>query len=175
MAAAVVLPVSGPYTATFDSFPMGTQNDDGFVLSATHRGQEINATDQYGMTLVEAIWRGMDWRMRLRGVEANKTGLNRLLLMFGLTGGNATLTPNLTAIGDRWSNYCRTLVLTALLGSPPTSPQTLTALTAGLAPGQSTELLMTSKMREVPIEMVLLPYVAANGSASVIVPFTTTG
>lgn len=153
---------------------MGTQNDDGFVLSVQHQGQEINATDAYGQTLVEAIWRGMNWRLRLRGVEANKSGLNTLLQMFGMTGANTTLTPQLTAIGDRWSNYAKTLLLTAILGSPPTSPQTLTALSAGVAPGQTTELMMTSKMREVPLDLVLLPYSATSGSASVIVPFTTT-
>lgn len=174
MAAAVVLPISGPYLGLFNSLPLGVQNDDGFVLSANFQGQEINATDSYGLTLVEAIWRGWNWRLRLRGLEANKSGLNTLLQMFGMTGANTTLTPQLTAIGDRWSNYCKTLLLTAILGSPPTSPQTLTALSAGLAPGQSTELMMTSKMREVPIDMVLLPYSASVGSSSVVVPFTTT-
>jgi hypothetical protein len=166
--------VSGPYVGLFNALALGTQGDDGFVLSVQHQGQEINATDAYGMTLVEAIWRGMNWRCRLRGIEANKPGLLSLLQMFGQTGANTTLTPNLTAIGDRWSNYCKTLLLTAILGNPPTMPQTLTASNAGLAPGQTTEMLMTSKMREVPIEMVLLPYSTANGSATVILPFTST-
>lgn len=174
MAAALVLPIAGPYLGTFNALPLGTQGDDGFVLSVQHQGQEINATDAYGQTLVEAIWRGMNWRCRLRGLEANKAGLGNLLQMFGQTGATTTLTPQLTAIGDRWSNYCKTLLLTAILGSPPTSPQTLTAASAGLAPGQTTEMMMTSKMREVPIEMVLLPYSATVGSGSVIVPFTTT-
>lgn len=176
MAAAVVLPISGPYVGLFNAKALGTQNDDGFVLSAQYQGQEINATDAYGQTLVEAIWRGMNWRVRLRGLEANKAGLTNLLQMFGQTGvADGVLTPNLTAIGDRWSNYCKTLLLTAILGSPPTSPQTLTATNAGLAPGQTTEMQHTSKMKEVPIEMVLLPYSTTSGSASVIVPFTTTG
>lgn len=174
MAAALVLPISGPYLAVWNALPMGTQQDDGFVVSAQHQGQEINATDAYGMTLVESIWRGMNWRLRLRGLEFNKTGLLSLLQMFGQTGANTTLTPQLTAIGDRWSNYCKTLLLTAILGNPPTMPQTLTALTAGLAPGQMTEFMMTSKMREAPIEMVLLPYSAVVGSGSVVVPFTST-
>ncbi len=173
MAAAVVLPISGPFLGTWNALPLGVQNDDGFVLSCQHQGQEVNATDAYGMTLVEAIWRGMNWRIRMRGLEANKTGLNSLLQMFGQTGANTTLTPQLTAIGDRWSNYCKTLLLTAILGNPPTMPQTLTALSAGLAPGQTTEMMMTSKMREVPIELILLPYATAVGSSSVIVPFTS--
>lgn len=174
MAVALVLPISGPYVGLFNALPMGVQNDDGFQLSVQHQGQEINATDAYGMTLVESIWRGMNWRIRLRGLEANQTGLLTLLQMFGQSGATTTLTPTLVAIGHRWSVYCKTLLLTAILGFPPTMPQTLTALTAGLAPGQTTEMLMTSKMREVPIEMVLLPYQAVIGSSTLVVPFTTT-
>lgn len=174
MAAALVLPISGPYVGTWSGSVLGTQNDDGFVLSVQHQGQEINASDAYGMTLVEAIWRGMNWRCRIRGLEFNKTGLLKLLQMFGQTGAGTTLTPQLTAIGDRWSNYGAVLLLTAILGNPPTMPQTLTANSACLAPGQTTEFMMTSKMREMPIEMVLLPYNATVGSGSVIVPFTTT-
>lgn len=127
------------------------------------------------MTLTEGIWRGMNWRLRLRGLEFNKTGLLSLLQMFGQTGANTTLTPQLTAIGDRWSNYCKSLLLTAILGNPPTMPQTLTAASAGLAPGQTTEFMMTSKMREMPAELILLPYTTTVGSSStIVVPFTST-
>lgn len=168
------MPISGPFLGLWNALPLGTQDDSGFVVSCQHQGQEINATDAYAKTLVEAIWQGMNWRLRLKGVEFNKTGLLTLLQMFGQSGANTTLTPQLTAIGDRWSNYCKTLLLTAILGNPPTMPQTLTALTAGLAPGQTTEFMMTSQMRTMPIEMVLLPYSATVGSGNIIVPFTTT-
>lgn len=174
MAAALVLPVSGPYIGTWNGSALGTQNDDGYVVSVQHQGQEINASDAYGMTLVEAIWRGMNWRCRLRGLEFNKTGLLKLLQMFGQSGAAGTLTPQLTAIGDRWSNYGAVLLLTSILGNPPAMPQTLTANSACLAPGQTTEFMMTSKMREMPIEMVLLPYSATVGSGSIVVPFTST-
>lgn len=174
MAAALVLPISGPYIGTWNGNALGTQNDDGFVISAQHQGQEISATDAYGMTLVEAIWRGMNWRCRIRGLEFNKAGLLDLLQMFGRSGAVTTLTPQLAFIGDRWSTYSRILILTAILGNPPTMPQTLTANSACLAPGQTTEFMLTSKMREMPIDMVLLPYQAVVGSGSIVVPFTTT-
>lgn len=174
MAAAVVLPITGPYTGLWNALALGTQNDQGFVLSVQHQGQEINATDAYAKTLVEAIWQGMNWKCRLRGVEWNKAGLLDLLNMFGRTGASGTFTPQLTAIGDRWSNYAKTLLLTAILGSPPTTPQTLTGLSAALAPGQTSESMLTSAMRELPIDMVLLPYSTAVGSINVVVPFTVT-
>ncbi len=173
MAAGLILPIAGPYLASWNSLPLGTQSDDGFVISVTHQGQEVNASDAYGMTLVEGIYRGQNWRMRLRGLEWNKAGLLDLLNMFGRTGISGTFTPQLTAIGDRWSTYAKTLVMTAILGNPPSMPQSLTALTCALAPQQTTESMWTSKMKEMPIETVLLPYIAAVGSASVAVPFTT--
>lgn len=175
MASALILPISGPYIGTWNSLSLGTQNDDGFVMSVQHQGQEINASDAYGMTLVEAIWRGMNWRCRIRGLEFNKTGLLTLLQMFGQTGAVTTLTPTLTDIGDRWSAHGKILLLNAILANyPGTMPQTLTANSACLAPGQTTEFMLTSKMREMPIEMVLLPYSTVVGSGTVVVPFTTT-
>lgn len=173
---ALVLPVSGPYTATWNGFTLGTQNDDGYVLSGSWQGQEVNASDAYGMTLVEAIWRGLNWRLRFRGLEFNKTGILASLQAFGSSGSPSTsFTPTLANIGNRYSTFAQSLVLTAILGSPPTFVQTLTANGAVVAPQSNVEYLMTSKVREAPFEMVLLPYSAVVGSvANTNVAFTTT-
>lgn len=171
----LVLPISGPYTATWNAFTLGVQNDDGFVLLGTFTGQEVNATDAYGMTLVEAIWRGMNWRMRFRGLEFNKTGILASMQAFGSTGApSTTFTPSLLQLGDRYSRFGQPLVLTAILGNPPTMPQTLTAMSAIVAPQSNVEYLMTSKVREAPFEMVLLPYSAVVASLTANVAFTTT-
>ncbi len=178
-----MVPISGPYLGTWQAFPFGTLSDDGYELSMTVQGQEVNETDAYGLTLVEAIYRGQNWRCRLRGLEANKTGLMTLLQMFGTSapGGTTppipaatTLIPVLAAIGDRWTKFCQPMVLIAILGNPPTTPQTFTAINAGLAPQQQTAMLHTSKVKEVPIEMALLPYSATVGSLTLNVPFTST-
>lgn len=176
MAAALVLPVSGPYTATWNAFTLGTQGDDGYELAATYQGQEINASDAYGMTLVEAIWRGLNWRIRFRSLEFNKAGILAAMQAFGSSGApSTTFTPTLANIGDRFSKFSQPLVLTAILGNPPTMPQTLTALSAIIAPQHNLSFMMTSKMRETPFEMVLLPYAATVGSLSnVNLSFTTT-
>jgi hypothetical protein len=181
MAAALVLPISGPYLGSWNAFPFGTQNDDGYQLSCTLQGQELNETDAYGLTLVEGIWRGQNWRARLRGVEWNKTGLLGALQMFGTTAGTVppipattTLIPVLTNIGDRWSKYCQAMLLTAILGNPPTTPQTLTAVLAGVAPNSTSEMMFTSKVREMPLEFVFLPYATTIASVTFNLPFTTT-
>lgn len=154
---------------------MGTQNDDGFVLTGSYQGQEVNASDAYGMTLVEAIYRGINWRMRFRGLEFNKPGILDIINTFGSTGNPlTTITPTLANIGNRSTLFANPLVLTAILGNPPTMPQTLTANGAIIAPQSNVEFLMTSKLREAPFEMVLLPYSAVVGSLTVNVAFTTT-
>lgn len=174
---ALVVPVSGPYTATWNGHSLGVQNDDGYVLMGNYTGQEVNLSDQFGMTLVEAIWRGLNWRMRFRGLEFNALGILASMQAFGSTGEpSTTVTPTLEHIGDRYSRFAQPLVLTSILGAyPPTMPQTLTALGAIVAPNSNTEYLMTSKVREAPFEMVFLPYkavIATLGSKNV--SFTTT-
>lgn len=174
---ALVLPISGPYTGQYgpNAQALGTQNDDGFVLLGSYQGQEINQSDAYGMTLVEAIWRGLNWRMRFRGLEWNKAGLLFALQCFGSTGSPlTTFTPTLQNIGDRWSKYAQPLILTAILPNPPTFVQTLTALNAIIAPQSNIEAMMTSKMREAPMEMVLIPYSTTVASLTVNLAFTTT-
>ena len=127
------------------------------------------------MTLVEAVWRGLNWRFRFRGLEFNKAGILASIQAFGSTGApSTTFTPTLANIGDRYSKFARTLVLTAILGNPPTFVQTLTAESAIVAPQSNVEYLMTSKVREAPFEMVLLPYAATVGSLSPNLSFTTT-
>lgn len=175
MAAGLVVPISGPYTGVYAGFTLGTQDDDGYQLLGSYQGQEIAASDAFGLTLVEAIYRGLNWRMRFRGLEFNKTGILAVMQPFGSTGApTTTFTPILANIGDRMTKFAQALVLTAILANPPTMPQTLTATNAIIAPGHNLQLLMTSKMREAPLELVLIPYQATVGSLTVNLSFTTT-
>ncbi|MDO8683670.1 MAG: hypothetical protein Q7N50_09335, partial [Armatimonadota bacterium] len=155
---------------------LGTQNDDGYILAATWQGQEVNASDAYGMTLVEAIYLGLNWRLRFRGLEFNKVGILASLQAFGSTGDSAsTFTPTLANIGDRFSKFAKTLQMDSIIGTdPPTMPTSLTALSAIVAPQSNVEYLMTSKVREAPFEFVLLPYQATVASLTVNLSFTTT-
>lgn len=178
MAAALVTPCSGPYLGTWDAQSLGVMNDDGFVLRCTIQGQEMNATDQYGATLVEGVYRGQNWRARMTGMEW-ETGLLAAFQMFGQIDQEPELAPTLSSInfacivGDLWSNYWQPLVLTAILGDPPTTPASLTAANAAIAPEMNTEFMMTSKLRELPLEFVLIPYEHTFGSHHLIIPFST--
>lgn len=164
-------------TATYNGVTLGTQNDDGYVLDGTYQGEEVRASDAYGMTLVEAIYRGLNWRLRFRGLEFNRAGMLTAIQAFGASGNTqTTFTPTLANIGDRYSTFAKSLVLTAVLGSyPPTMPATLTALSAIVAPQSNVQYLMTSKVREAPFEMVLLPYSSViSSSNNISTSFTTT-
>jgi hypothetical protein len=142
----------------------------------TLQGQEVALSDAYGMTLVEAIYRGQNWRCRFTGLEWNKTGLLAALQGFGAQQPlvQGILGPTLNNIGDRWTKFSSPLVLTAILGNPPTVPQSLTATNAAWAPQFQTTMIFTSKLRQMPVEMVLIPYSAVIGSLTENVPFTTT-
>ena len=175
MAAALVLPISGPYTGVWNGFSLGTQGDDGYVLRGAFQGQEVNTSDAYGMSLVEAIWRGLNWRLTFRGLEFNRPGILAAMQAMGSAGApNTTFTPILANVGARMSAFAQPLVLSAILGNPPTMPQTLTATNAVVAPQSNVEYIMTSKVREAPFEMVLLPYQAVIGSLVVNLAFSTT-
>lgn len=171
---ALVLPISGPYTGRWNDHALGTQNDDGFVLTGEFTGQEVNQSDAFGMTLVEAIWRGINWRLRFRALEFNKPGILASMQAFGSSGASSTTwTPTLANIGDRYSKFAQILLLTSILNiNPPTFPTTLTANGAIVAPNSNVEYLMTSKVREAPFEMVLLPYYYQSVNANI--SFTTT-
>ena len=167
----LVVPVSGPYIGKWNAFDLGTQNDDGFVLMGQFAAQPVDQSDAFGMTLVEAIHRGLNWRLRFRGLEFNKPGILAAMQAFGSTGvANTTLTPTLGSVGNRYSLFAQTLLLTAILGNPPTMPQTLTAVGAIASPNSNVDYIMTSKVREAPFEMVLLPSLVLGAN----VPFTTT-
>lgn len=169
--------MSGPYTGTWNGFSLGTQNDDGYVLQGQYRAQEIDQSDAWGMTLVEAIHRGINWRLRIRGLEWNKPGILAAMQAFGSSGAAQTVfAPVLQSIGDRYTKFAQALVLTSILGAyPPTMPQTLTATNAIVAPNSNVEGMLTSKMREAPMEFALLPYTAVVGTNNqTATSFTTT-
>lgn len=132
-------------------------------------------SDAYGMTLVEAIWRGLNWRLRIRGLEFNKVGILASMQAFGsLSAPSTSFTPTLANIGDRYSKFAQALVLNSILGAyPPTMPTQLTALGAIVAPQSNVEYLFTSKVREAPFEFVLLPYLLTTSSGASNISFTT--
>jgi hypothetical protein len=182
MAAGLVIPVCGAYVGSWDADLFGVLSDEGFEIQATLLGHEIAETDGYGLTLIEAIYRGQNWKLRLRGLMWDQPGLLSSLQMFGNASGmSQVLSPMLANLGDRWTKSCQTLLLNALLpltSGGPSTPSSLTSLFSGISPNSQTSFQLTSKLREMPLEFVLFPYTTQVGEGedekSVTVPFTVT-
>lgn len=170
MAALITTPVSGAYTAALNSNSLGVQDDSGYEISYSPKGQEINDTDQYGMTLIEGVYRGGDWRIRHKCMEWI-TGVFGALLQFGTGAATAAPNPALGVIGRKLSAIAQSLVLTATAATPAAAlPATLTAAQAVLSPNNNFSFQLTSKVRVTPVEYCCLPYLVSTNA----IPFSTT-
>ena len=76
---ALILPISGAYVGTWGALYLGMMNDNGFEVTLAMKAQEINETDAFGMTLLDYVYRGMDWRVRFTGKEWNRQGSGALM------------------------------------------------------------------------------------------------
>jgi hypothetical protein len=182
---ALILPVSGSYVGTWQGLYLGMMNDNGFEVTLAMKSQEINESDAFGMTLLDYVYRGMDWRIRFTGKEWSRVGTGGLLNAlqpFGSSmsgqlgpvvsrlGGTFPPLPNNPPVagiyvGNLASGVAQILVLNSVMGNAPAPPSggpvvptTLTANGAVLSPNTQSQFQMTSKLRELQIEMCLLPY-----------------
>ncbi len=172
---ALIAPISGSYTATFNSNACGIMDDKGFQLIVSPQAQMIDRTDQFGMTLIEMIYLGMNVRMRFRCKEWN-SGMQGIMQNYGKV--SAGVAPSIIVsqaanpIGAKASSVANTLVLTSTASTPAaSSPASLTASLAVLAPNSQFDMNFTSAAREVPLELVLIPYASSN----INIPFSTAG
>jgi len=163
MPAALIQVIAGRYAGAYTppaggALSMGILNDDGFELAATPKGEEINATDAYGLSLLDFVYRGADWRLRARAKEF-AADLMKIVWPWGM--GTGALSPRMGVIGRRGSDIAGSMVLTATTGTPAASSPGPASLTAGLcvaSPNANMAMYFTSKARDVPAELVLLPY-----------------
>jgi hypothetical protein len=173
--AGLIIPIAGRYSGAYTppsagALTIGVLNDDGYELSVQPKGEEVNATDAYGMSLLDYVYRGADWRLRYTGKEFT-AAIVSVMWPWGM--GASALSPKMGVIGRRASDVAGSLVLTAATGTPAASapgPATLTAGLAIVSPNSNLAMLLTSKVRDVPVEMVLLPYT----SGADVVWFTVT-
>lgn len=151
--------IAGRYSGTFDSVDVGVTRD-GYELEQVAHAEEINRTDKFGDTLVDTVVRGASYRMRFVSIEY-KAGSLAAFTPAGTTPG--VIATTLLPIGRLGTAAGKAMVLTSTPNTPAASaPATLTAPTAALAPGFNGRLLYNSKLREVPVELVLLPAEAAG-------------
>lgn len=174
MPSALITVIAGRYSGVYTpqgggGLSLGILEEDGFEVSVQPKGEEINQSDAYGLSLLDFIFRGADWRCRYRGKEY---GTSILQVLWPWGKGAQQLSPLMGVIGRRASDVAGSLVLTATTGSPAAnSPATLTAGLCITSPNTNLPMNLTSRARIVPIEQVWLPYVVAGSDVGW---FTTT-
>lgn len=147
--------MAGPFTATFNSLALGVV-EDGFELEFFAGGEPIRG-DNLGDMIQDVVQRGGDVFVNFTLLEWASALAALIFWPQGTTWGKvaATYTGSLaTAAG------AQALILSKVLtGSTPAS---LTASKAILAPGFPVRSLFASRLRRVPIRMQLLPYDATG-------------
>lgn len=166
----LITPVAGKYSGVYSAVSCGILTDDGFRLSMTPHAQEVRGTDAFAQTLLTCIYQGQDWRVIWRAKEWS-AGAQKAFQIFGEQAGGVSPRPKLGIIARDFVDMAAALVLTATTGTPAAAaPASLTASLAILSPNANVDFELTSRVREVPIEQLLLPY----ASGSDVIPFSTT-
>lgn len=158
--------VAGAYTATWNAVAVGLTRQ-GFELSMQTKAEMIDETDQFGMTTIDWIYRGLDAFLQFtcRAYKAGSTG------PFWPWAALGQVRTALLPIGRLASDVAQAVVLTATSATPAaSSPASLTGSKSLLAPNFDGRLLFDSRLREVPIRLQLLP----SDSTGTTTVFTTT-
>lgn len=145
--------IAGPYTATYNGQTIGIVQD-GFELEIATEVEKITG-DNLGSSVQDGVYLGGNAYISCVLEEFDATGVLAAFwpyaASFGLMGQVGTL---LTA-------YDAALVLTKISGTNA-SPTSLTAAQAILAPNYPLRMLFGSRLRRVPIQFQLLPYVSTG-------------
>lgn len=156
--------IAGPYTGSYDGTSLGMM-ENGYFLEKIDLSEEVRA-DLHGSEIADLIDMGSDWYIDYVMQEYGAGALKALLAWQVAASASPTLggrgQPGRTAIG---SGRAKSLVLTAIAGTPAaSSPATLTASKAIIAPGHAARMLYGPSLRQVPMRQLLLPadYQTAN-------------
>jgi hypothetical protein len=132
----------------------------GYELMLEPKAELVNQSDQYGDTLIEAFFRGVDVSIVMDGLEYGVAGTPTAIWPWGTLGQMGIIARALSGIAG-------SMVLTATAGTPAaSSPATLTGAQTVMAPGSQTGLRFTSQLRNVPVRFVLLPSATTHFSTT---------
>ena len=178
--------ISGPYIATYKA-PGGSAvavglTDQGYELQFTPISENIESSDIYGGALLDGVTRGANASLTFTMKSYTKALSTGLIWQFTSTPlimqAGAQIAAATVPTGRLWSNLAGEIVMTGQANTPAASVDNnsgagyannvfginriLTASQAILAPGQSINFLMDSRLRQVTLAMVLLPYVSGS-------------
>jgi hypothetical protein len=173
--------IAGHYAMSYEK-PGGTPvalglTKDGIEMQFMPRGQAINESDAYGGSLIDGVDRGHDTSILFTLLSFKKAVTSGLL--WQRTTTPSILTNTALPVGRLWSSLAGELVAVGVANTPAAAfdaastipnvalaARTMTASLAYLSPASQVAFQMTSKLRELPVQLVLLPY--ADGSGNVV-------
>ncbi len=142
--------IAGQYTTTYNSVSVGITQE-GFELQIESTNQNVTPSDAYGDSIIDMVYRGGNVHLQFEGL-AYKAGAITPFWPWGAIG-------TMGVIGRLASDVASSTVMTALTGTPAVaSPATVTASKSILASNNPARLLFNSKLRTVPIRLILLAY-----------------
>lgn len=170
--------VAGRYFNSFASIDTGI-SDNGIAIQQESRWETIEASDNYGDSIIDGVYRGGNFYLEydckafkqgsmnpfwpwggqgsIGGVAGNGFGVMQYYAP--VAGGAGGLFP----LGRLASTVSQPTVLTALQNTAYATPgalvvNTLTAAQSILAPNFPARLLFHTRLRQVPIRLLALPY-----------------
>lgn len=166
--------IAGAYTATFDPQPPSAPvtlgvTQSGFTIEQTLLGQPITA-DNLGDAVQDGVYTGANFFLEMILQEWSLAMVQDLfwpvdIAQWGKAGH----------VGRLWSALTGQLVLTDTDNTPAAgSPATLTAPKALLAPNFPIQHVLNTKLRSLPIRMMLLPTIAGAEGTEDTTWFTVT-
>lgn len=154
---AIAQTVAGAYSSTYNSVDCGDYTEDGFELDVRTHGERVEKTDKFGDTLLDIVHRGSSCFLTFNS-RVFKTGSLTPFYPWGSLGVIATTA---APIGRLASNVAAALVLTVVANTPAdgTTPSldSLTGSKSILPDGANLKLLFSSRVRNVPVQLALLP------------------
>lgn len=158
--------MAGRYTTTYNAVDCGIL-EDGAELQQDAAYEMINKSDAYGDALIDLVYRGGNVSMMFQSL-AYKAGSQTPFWPWGSMGVMATTA---APIGRLGSAVAKAALLTAVANTPAAAaPATLTATLSILSPNANLKLLFSSRLRKVPIRLLVLP----GESAGTVTWFATT-
>ncbi len=143
--------VAGPYSAVFNSNDVGI-TENGFQIDQEASYQQVAPSDAYGDTVLDLIYRGGNVHVQYES-KAYKTGSIAAAWPFAALGVLGTA--GLLMVGAS-SPLAKVFIMTRRLTD--STPTTITANQAALAPNFPVRLLFDARLRTVPVRKMLLPY-----------------
>lgn len=183
--------IAGPYAGLFTPSHVGSGgggptnqyigilDDNGFELSFVTHNDIINSTDAYGATRLDGIYRGADFSIRFRMLEFTQLSLD-IAWPWGRKPDQqddpSFRTIAMGPMARRMYNLSGSLVLNVMVGTPADAAKAPTSLTAFkvIHSGAQVAFNFNSRLRTVPVDLILWPYSVVIAGSSYIVWFTTT-